>query len=167
MKNHWTEVASLINILAYIVKSADPDGIELSYTISPKTVKSKDSSKLVKSIQTTTPEGVSDIGMGLSAILNPYDSTLQRTFGAPTVAMAALKDVRPLSLYVLTDGLWQPESDAETPIKNIVRTLLKQHKLDRKQVGIQFIQFGNIAEGSRKLNKLDDKLIIEGSKGQL
>jgi len=167
MLQYWQELISLVGVLAYIVKSADPDGIEMFYTISPESVKSKDSSALVKSVQKTRPQGISDIGMGLNLILNPYNAKLEKTFGSASVAANAREDIRELSLYVLTDGVWQPDSDAEAPIKDLVRTLLKQRKLNKKQVGIQFIRFGNDPEGIRKLQKLDDELTISESGGQL
>jgi hypothetical protein len=167
MAPHWRDLTSLVGTLAYIVKSGDPDGIEMFYTISPEKVKSRDSSKLVKSVQKTKPQGMSDIGMGLRDILGPYNSMLEKRFGSASVAVNALEDIRPLSLYVLTDGVWQPDSDAEAPIKDLVKTLLKQSKLKKKQVGIQFIRFGTNSEGKRKLEKLDDELTISGSGGQL
>jgi hypothetical protein len=168
MTNHWQELTGLVGVLAYIVKSADPDGIDMFYTISPKSVKrATDSSTLMKSVQRTRPQGISDIGIGLNSILGPYNLKLERRFGSPTVAASALEDIRPLSLYVLTDGVWQPDSDAETPIKELVRTLLKQRKLNKKQVGIQFIRFGNNPAGIAKLEYLDDKVTIKESNGQL
>jgi hypothetical protein len=167
MAPYWRDLTSLVGTLAYIVKSGDPDGIEMFYTISSARVKSRDSSKLVKSVQKTKPQGMSDIGINLRDILGPYNSRLEKRFGSAAVAVNALEDIRPLSLYVLTDGVWQPESDAEAPIKDLVRTLLKQSKLKKKQVGIQFIRFGNDPEGIRKLQKLDDELTISGAGGEV
>jgi hypothetical protein len=165
MAKYWQELTSLVGVLAYIVKSGDPDGIEMYYTISDKSIKSKDSSVLVKSVQRTKPQGVSDIGMGLAAILGQYNLKLEKTLGS--TAVTAVDDIRPLSLYVLTDGAWQPDSDAETPIKDVVRNLLKQRKLNKKQVGIQFIRFGNNPASIAKLRKLDDEITLKESEGQL
>jgi hypothetical protein len=160
MATHWKEVIALVSLLSYIVKSADPDGLDMHYTISSKSVSSKkDSSDLVKSLQKTTPQGVSNLGMVLGNILGSYNERLEKTLGS--TAVRSQHGLRPLSLYVLTDGNWQPESDAETPIKEVVRNLHAHRKLNVHQVGIQFIRFGDTDAVKTMLGRLDDNLTME------
>ncbi|KAH7409344.1 kinase-like domain-containing protein [Cadophora sp. MPI-SDFR-AT-0126] len=168
MKAHWEEVTILVGILAYMVKPFDANGLEMMYTISSsKSITSKNSSKLVTSLEKTKPAGMSDISIRLNSILEQYKSKIHEVYGAGSkVTAKARSDVRPLTLYVLTDGVWQPKCDAETPIKNLVRKLLEL-KVSPKQVGVQFIYFGNNPIGKARVTKLDDKIIIEGSDTQL
>ncbi len=100
----------------------------------------------MKSIEKMEPYGVTDISIRLRTILDRYNTELLQKADGGTKA-------RPLNLYILTDGVWQPYCDAETPIKRLVRTLL-QLKLDRAQVGIQFIRFGEDEEGILRMEKL-------------
>ncbi|PVH88884.1 hypothetical protein DL98DRAFT_565731 [Cadophora sp. DSE1049] len=170
MKVHWADVTMLVGILAYMVKPFDSNGLEMMYTISSsKSITSKHSSKLVASLEKTKPAGMSDISIRLNSILEQYKSKIHEVYGAGSrVTAKARNDVRPLTLYVLTDGVWHPKCDAETPIKNLVRTLLElKAEVSPKQVGVQFIYFGNNAIGKARVKKLDDKIIIEGSDTQL
>lgn len=168
MADHWVELTSLLGVLAYLVKPFDEDGLEMFYTISsPNSVKSKDSTKLIKSVAKTKPAGISDISIRLSSILEAYKAKIHDAFGAGSkLTSRARKDVRKFNLYVLTDGVWQPKCDAEAPIKNLVRKLLELN-LGEKQVGIQFIRFGSNPQGVARLQKLDNEIFIKGSENQL
>ena len=159
----------LVGILAYMVKPYDSNGLELMCTnSSSKSITSKTSSKLVAYLEKTKPAGMSDISIRLNSILEQYKAKIHEVYGAGSrVTARARNDVRPLTLYILTDGVWQPKCDAEAPIKNLVRKLLElKSEVSRKQVGIQFIYFGNNATGKARVEKLDDKIFIEGSDTQ-
>jgi hypothetical protein len=158
---------AVFDILSYMVKSADPDGIDLIFTISPNKYNSKDrfgrnsSSKLVRRVEDRKSElqGVCDISYKLNDILGSYESELksQHYLRKNSSPFAAPKEIRPMSLYVLTDGNWDPDCDAERPIKRLAATLIEL-KCDPKQVGIQFISFGDDESGLEKLEHLDDNL---------
>ena len=64
----------------------------------------------------------------------------------------AYKPVKPLSLYVLTDGTW-PNCNAVRPIEDMI--LFGRPK---EQVGIQFVRFGNRPIGIKRLKYLDSGL---------
>lgn len=61
---------------------------------------------------------------------------------------------RPMNIYILTDGIWADGGDAETPITQMVEDL-KRLGFRRRQVGIQFISFGNDSNALRRLELLD------------
>ena len=63
--------------------------------------------------------------------------------------------VRPLSIYILTDGVWQGGGNPEVPMLGLVETL-KNYNLTRNQVGIQFISFGDDAGGLERMHDLDE-----------
>lgn len=170
MKACWEEVIMLVGVLAYMVKPFDSNGLEMHYAISSsKSITSKNSSPLVASLKNAKPKGMSDISIPLNSILEQYKSKIHENYGAGSrVTAKSRNDVRPLTLYVLTDGVWQPKCDAETPIKNLVRKLIElKAEVPQKQVGVQFIYFGNNAIGKARVKKLDNKIIVEGSDTQL
>ncbi len=139
------------------------------YTISAsEPVVASKSSKFVKSLEKTQPSGISDISILLNSILLRYKSKLHKAYGAGSErTSSARSDLKPLSLYVLTDGTWQPECDAEDPIKSLVQTLVALNVPDKKQVGIQFISFGRNPEGLARMETLDSNMKINGEKIKL
>ncbi len=60
-----------------------------------------------------------------------------------------------LLVYVLTNGMWGEYHDAKFPIVYLGRTLDECH-CSYKQVGIQFLQSGDDADGGKNLAGLDD-----------
>lgn len=160
MLDHWNDVESVFEVLAKIVKSADPDGIDLHFTMSDEVYNSKNkwgvnsSSKLVGHVRDRRRKirGSVNITYRLDAILGPYIAKL-------TNAYPRGGTVRPLNLYVLTDGVWEPECDPSSAVKNLVDKLRRfGYSKDSKQVGIQFISFGKNTEGLKRLSDLDDNL---------
>lgn len=153
MSDHWGEVLGLLEPLSYLVKDEDPDGIELYFTISGEHVESERSSDLVKAVQNRRPGGDTDIEVRLSKLLTEHQAKLhdqnsQTRWDRPGRA------VKPLSLYIFTDGIWKKGTNAEVPICAMVKklTALGEH---RGQVGIQFISFGNNEEGIERMTALD------------
>ena len=160
MREHWEEALILFEILAYILKRLDPDGLELYFTCTEGKHKKRNTTDLIEIARSRAPPAdvmrPSNIFVRLNSILEQYQEKLrnpQSRFGIPRSS----RDMRKLNLYVLTDGLWQPESDAETPIKHLVKTL---DELDKplNQVGIQFIRFGDDPHGRARLEHLDSGL---------
>jgi hypothetical protein len=150
MKAHETEVKRILGILAYLVKDSDPDGLELYFTCSKNHFKEKDPSKLVTKFVSNKPGGLTDIRTRLTLIIDGFIEGFDRNW-----FMKKLKPVRSLNIYVLTDGIWQPNTDLTPPLQRLI------NKLDENgqyQVGIQFISFGNRAGALERLNELDDDL---------
>lgn len=70
------------------------------------------------------------------------------------------KDVRPLNLDIFTDAAWQPKSDPDAGIKNLVELLVQLRLEAAKQVGIQFISFGDNKANLEKLEHLDESSAV-------
>jgi hypothetical protein len=160
MIDRWEDMTSVFSILAYIVKECDDDGLDLYFTMSSENNHNNHTTPLVDLIKKRRPRGTSEISFRLDAILENYKSRLlnQHSLRRPGHSMFAPKeDVRPLNLYIFTDGAWQEGSDAAPAIKNVVK-LLQKLGLPAKQVGIQFISFGDNQENLKKLETLDDDL---------
>ena len=159
MSPHWNDMASVFSILAYMVKTCDPDGIDLYFTMSPDKYHNRNSSPLVEIVEKRGCQGSSNISFRLDSILSDYKSKLKDQYGLRTShsRFAPKKDVRPLNLYIFTDGRWRPKCDPSSAIKNLV-DLLVDLKLEATQVGIQFISFGDNKADLRRLEHLDDEL---------
>jgi hypothetical protein len=154
MEPHWEWLIKVFEALTYILKDVDPNGLDLFFTNCRETLKKTEkTSSLVNMVKSRSEllKGTTDINLRLSEILDTYQTELEKpkTFWR--------KSVLPMNLYILTDGIWEPNCDAAGPITNLVNKLNKLHK-GRVQVGIQFISFGNNAEAIDRLNILDSGL---------
>ena len=154
MEPHWEWLIKVFEALTYILKDVDPNGLDLSFTICRETLKkTKRTTSLVELVKSRSEllKGTTDMNLRLSEILDTYQTELEK----PKTFLR--KSVLPMNLYILTDGIWEPNCDPAGPITNLVNKLNKLHK-GRVQVGIQFISFGNNAGAINRLNILDSGL---------
>jgi hypothetical protein len=112
---------------------------------------------LLETIKKKKPKGSSDMKLRLGDILQDYQLRLRSQATRKSYLSLGPKRVRRLNVYVFTDGVWQPECDTEEIIRFLVRTLVEL-QLVGEQVGIQFIRFGDDAEGIKRLDHLDSGL---------
>jgi hypothetical protein len=164
MADHWEEVRNVLDVLAYIVKDSDPDGLEFYFTISTDYKRSTNPRELLKLLHGKCHIGSTDINLRLNEIIDKYRAKLDKykaklEHGSSKISTFLHIDhgVRPLNLYILTDGIWEAQSRPDTIIINLVQKLLKLDKT-RQQVGIQFISFGNNPIGLDRMRKLDSEL---------
>ena len=158
MAPHWKGLIRVFEALSYILKDVDPDGLDLSFTISRETLtKIKRTSKLVEMVKSRAKQlkGTTDMNLRLTELLDAYQTELEKKKG-----FFFGKSILPLNLYILTDGIWEPNCDAAGPIKNLVNKLNKLDK-GRVQVGIQFISFGNDPQALERLDVLDSGLGLD------
>lgn len=162
MQDHWAEVQTLFSLLAYMVKDSDPDGIELYFTILPSKYREKHVTNLLKRVKERFPYGDSDVKSRLWTILQDYQTKLHHQNAPKSIwgKHTAPKPPRPLNLYILTDGVWQPDCDASMPIQYLVEKL-EELKLPDGQVGIEFISFGNDKTGLERMERLDSELNLK------
>lgn len=100
------------------------------------------------------PQGGTPTGIRVHNILKPYLARVEKE-------LAADREVKPLNLIVLTDGV--PSDDVESVLLSAAKKL---DKLDAPpyQVGVQFFQVGNEEGAKEALEELDDQLgnMVEG-----
>ena len=159
MEAHRHDVHNVISLLTYMLKDSDPNGLDICFTQSKQKVNSGKSTKLSAAVSQVTYQGISDMRMRLSHILQEHKDR----FGTPptssnrwyrrTISPDARK---PLSFYILTDGRWQP-NDVGPVIRDLVNNM-KSKDLPKEHVGIQFIRFGQDEQGVARLNNLDHGL---------
>jgi hypothetical protein len=157
MNKHWEDVKSLLYVLAYLVKELDDDGLNMSFTISSQEKKFNHASKAVAYLDAMYPKGFANINMRLSKLLMRYVNDLEHPPRNRLGLRTRQGSVKPLSLYIFTDGIWQPGCDGVPPIEALIEKLTAL-QLPKEQVGIQFIRFGNSEEGIKRLEYLDSGL---------
>ena len=164
MQRYWEEATRLLGLLAYMAKDADPDGIDLYFTISTSPHKSRHSQPLMKAMQDRVPVGQTDIKLRLGSILQDYQQRLQDQRTSSSISRRgplsfiplSKKAVRKMNVYILTTGDWQPLSSeaAEAHIRSLVEKL-QALSYPSDQVGLQFISFGDSTQGLSTLQRLD------------
>mgnify|MGYP004501962283 CR=1 FL=1 len=164
MSEHWDAATFLLETLVLKAHDQDPDGPDLSFTKhNTRLSRQRNASEYRKTMQEVRPSadnGVhTDIKAALEPILFNYISGVE---GAHSVQRA-----RSLTVIVLTDGLWEGMSDCDEIIHTIVDFYkqLKQAmkgKIRKRQVSIQFIQFGDDDEARERLRRLDDDTPYRG-----
>ena len=164
----WREVSQALAIIAPIVAAHDDDGLDLYFmnhkSADPGALNEgaaaggfrsiKRAATVTEIFERVRPQGGTPTGIRVHNILKPYLAKLE-------TEMATGKEMKPLNLIVLTDGV--PSDDVESVLLSAAKKL---DKLDAPpyQVGVQFFQVGN-EEGAREaLEELDDGLseLVEG-----
>lgn len=165
-------ISTFVEVLSYMVKDKDPNGVDLYYFDSrEQSTKCKKSRQLAKSVAAKNFEGLTTPETKLKRILDDY-CTLLRDFNnrrrqyerrGPNSARSLFRSPpmlpRALSVYVLTDGVWESPKTADGDyLKITLRKLIHQVKeagCGREQVGLQFIRFGDHLYGKQRLESLD------------
>ena len=155
MARYWLQVIALFEVLGYFAKKLDKNGLEMYFTVSTDKMSFSNTTGAVLHLKNMRQTTFSNINVRLQHILGKYQARLSQQrerkgryrFGGA---------VKPLSLYVFTDGAWQ-SCDAVPPIEAMIERQ-KQLQLPKEQVSIQFIRFGDDPDGIKKLNHLDSGL---------
>lgn len=153
-KHHWEDMTELLGIMAYMIKSFDKDGIDLYFAQSNTKHNEDTSSKLVTIVEKRKHEeglGYTDMSVRLEQILGEYASKIQRQSWQNIIT-------RGLNLYIFTDAIWTPLCDIVPAIDKMVGKLVA-FNLPEKQVGLQFISFGDDAECLKRLRLVDNYLV--------
>ncbi|KAG8164294.1 hypothetical protein KVR01_006212 [Diaporthe batatas] len=161
-QNHWDDVIDTVKALGYLVKHADPNGVELFVTSNPTRPRksgAREISTLVRWLDNPErryPGGPCNMESSLSSILDHVKSGLKKGPG-----FFQQTNRRGTSVYILTDAIWEggtrKQCGVEDPIKDLVRKMQKLCKT-RTTVALQFIQFGDDPLGKQRLQYLDDTL---------
>lgn len=154
MRRHWPDMTELLGIIAYMIKHYDKDGLDFYFASSRTKYHGDTSSKIVSFVdqkrQCKNNWGHTDMSNPLEQVLGDYARKIrrERLIGGTT---------RGLNVYVFTDANWMPQCNIVPAIDEIVKTLV-EHGLPEKQVGLQFISFGNHPECMGRLRLVDNYL---------
>ena len=151
MRRHWKLVRDLAQLLMYMVKKWDNDGVDMHFLSSSKRYRPKNSTKMFDFIREHKPGGITGLNDRLNDDLSTYGKEIERWSRAPHGDPPTKR-----SIYILTDGVlsYGEDTQGQDAIKNMVKCVLGA-RLFRGQVGIQFIRFGDDEDGKARLDKLD------------
>jgi hypothetical protein len=162
-KHHWEDVVRAVKALGYLVKHADPDGVELFFTsrpTKPKKSGAKETNSLVRCVEDqprASLAGPCNMELSLGTILEHVKHGLKPK-GSRFRQQANRRGV---NVYILTDAIWEGGTEVkcgvEEPIKGL-RNEMEDLRKTRTTVALQFIQFGDDAVGTERLRYLDDTL---------
>jgi len=159
MNKHWDNVMKVFETLSYMVKEVDPDGFDVWFTGSSKPMKNcTNTSGPVEAVEHRRKHGITDINVRLGEIFEGYLEDLKKPRTGFFSKMS--KPAKPLSLYVLTDGMWEKNCNPRPVVENFVQQLINLGKV-KGRVGIQFISFGQDPVGLDHLERLDSGLKVK------
>ena len=164
MNNHWEDVQKVFEVLTCLIEKTEPNGIELHFTASIRSYRSNIAS-LMERLKKRRPHGILGVEERLVQILKNYEENLHATEDQHRATIKNLfkkpKSVRPLSLYVLTDGVWDPNVNVNITgkIAHFVSRLQK-FGLPSEQFGIQFISFGKDPGGAENRGNFADLKLV-------
>ena len=155
MLSNWHDVADTVELLSEVVFDQKADNkIDVCFVGSSRSKCSSDSQALRDFILDQKPSIQSGRVLNMEEALERYLAGVLKRFRGPLSLMA-----KPVSLYIVTDGLYQPASELKTPIRDAVDELQRLKK--PKHLGIQLLQAGDNAEGAKRLQGLDRFLTEE------
>ncbi|KAL9635650.1 MAG: hypothetical protein Q9204_002555 [Flavoplaca sp. TL-2023a] len=160
MGPHRKKLEKVVELLATLTQPYDPDGLDLYFSTASDKLRPNTPEKFLKYVRERPAHGRPDFRQRFAKIIEDYQSRfgknnhwarLRHPNSTPS------KGPRPLSLYVLTNGVWDPKCTLIIEVERLVASL-QEYKYPNKYVGIQFIRFGNDRDGKKRLKTLDDRL---------
>lgn len=165
MEEFWYQATYLLETLVMKSSGQDENGMDLSFTAGQIKVGNKnDSSAFTKAMKDTKArpqKGMhTDMKRSLGDIFSKYLGELKAQRYLPT------KQVKNLTLIVLTDGIWAGMSNKDDVKQKIIifaKEMAKIHvDLVERPVSIEFIRFGNDEDAAYRLSLLDNDLKWDG-----
>ncbi|OCT53406.1 hypothetical protein CLCR_09508 [Cladophialophora carrionii] len=155
MGEHWHKLERLLNGMIYMVKKKklDLNGSELRFVMSDQCKEAQNTTPLINMVKARREKlsGQSNLAHRLERIFQAYCKKLQR---CPT-------STKSISLYIFTDGKWQPGARQLEEVANAIKGLidfLQKKGYPKTTAGIQLIRFGNDPVGMERLRWLDEDL---------
>ncbi|OCT51221.1 hypothetical protein CLCR_07949 [Cladophialophora carrionii] len=165
MAEHWEHVKIKLGQLVKYAGNIDKDGMELKFTVSSTKFKATNKvlsfeKELDNEKHTPGQRAETNMSVVLGSILSKY---------LETVAPSKKSMPRKMTIIVLTDGKWKDMKNSLAVDDKIVEFSEHLRKLrpntleeDERRLSIQFVQFGNDAQATHRLRRLDDHLQFRG-----
>ncbi|KAF9773688.1 hypothetical protein IL306_008447 [Fusarium sp. DS 682] len=149
MHKHKKKAMKTARVISYIAKEADNDGMEV-YAAS-RTAKGPIICKNSTDVESAI--GKFKTVPGTCKLKKCLEDILKRVLKE--------HNFKPTSIYIFTDGIWEPGDDQiKAVIKRAIKFLI-QHQLSSSELMFQFVQFGNDPEGEARMRRLDNECKVE------
>lgn len=149
------KVAKTARVISYLAKEADQDEMDLYFAgDTTKSIQCRSSSDVESAInKRRNIKGRCNMRKCLNDILRP-------------VWARGGRFMKPTSIYVFTDGVWEPGDDLVGGVINQSIQQLLQASKSAETLMFQFIRFGNDSKGELRLQELDDNFVEHHSQGE-
>ncbi|PNP85085.1 hypothetical protein FNYG_01610 [Fusarium nygamai] len=149
MQGYKLQAMKTARVISYVAKEADDDGMEV-YAASRTSygpIKCNNSTEVEAAISKfETVQGTCNLRKCLNNVL---DRVLRK------------ESFKPTSIYILTDGVWEPgEDQVKFAISRAIKFLI-DHRLPSSAIMFQFVQFGDNQEGEARMRELDDNCKVD------
>jgi hypothetical protein len=134
----------MASLLVYVLKGFDSDGIDMHLSVAHKTSTIANSKYLGRFLNESTFTGQCNMAYCLGQIFETYKAKITSN----------AKRLKPINIYILTNAVWQPKCEVDVLIIDFVKFLMDKDQWLR-QVGIQFIRFGDSEASKVCLETLD------------
>lgn len=169
------QVITTFTNLAHILEKADEDGVDVFCTSQmDKKENNRRTENLTNFVRNSFCKGAGGrcfIERSLTTLIGKVIQELPPEAGSGLRRARSFRGIlgkrytgRPISIYILTNGVWDSSPAAEKglcnadiPIRQLIEEL-KRRNLPRNQVALQFLRFGNDETGIRRLRTLDDDI---------
>ncbi|SCO78686.1 uncharacterized protein FRV6_02899 [Fusarium oxysporum] len=145
MEEHKLKAMKTGRVISYVAKIADDNGMEV-FAASETTNKPRictNSTKVEKAIgKMKTVKGKCNMQKCLDDILN---------------RVLVPGQFRPTSIYIYTDGVWEPGDDGVKVLISRAIDFLDRYEYKSSALMFQFVRFGSDATGTERLDYLDNK----------
>ncbi|KAH6886201.1 hypothetical protein B0T10DRAFT_78265 [Thelonectria olida] len=161
MRQHWDSVSEACRALQWLCSSGEGDSMDLFFTSDPLMgYQRKKRESLADIARSQPPSGICRMRSSLEVVFDRIIT--DKLYHGGQAHGKEGWNRRPTTVFVLTDGVWQPSSKREEnaaagvdlPIKRMMDTLHQQGK-NSSYVCVQFIRFGNDDSGTKRLAALD------------
>jgi hypothetical protein len=166
MIQHWDEVTFVLATLVMKAEKQDPDGMDLYFTCSKHSLKGTDKVKQFREVvgKALPQKGFkTDMDVSLKKILDQYLLTWE------TRKKYRSSGPRDRTIIVFTDGIWKGMTDQQQVFNLVVdfynrftSTVGRKLNSEKREVSIEFVQFGADVDASARLRRLDDDMGLRG-----
>ncbi|ENH75319.1 hypothetical protein FOC1_g10001333 [Fusarium oxysporum f. sp. cubense race 1] len=149
MTIHREKAIKTARVISYVAKEAGPDLMKV-YAASETPaapIKCKNSTEVEAAIRKFNKV------QGRCRLRKCLDEILNRVL--------TQDGFKPTSIYILTDGVWEPGEDEVKFAINRAINFLIEHRLPSSALMFQFVQFGNDQKGEANMRRLDDDYKME------
>ncbi|KAK7914325.1 hypothetical protein PG985_012028 [Apiospora marii] len=176
MARYWNHARQVLDILVWCTLEYDDDGLELHFTnhdddlqLKPKSKRKQKREQFTRRLDLAEPrltdELTTDMSASLACILERHLINHSSSTGMK----------RNLTVFVLTDGLWERHRDNNTAVDDYMTTFIQkipdsdfdadkrtsdsaQEKPRERLISVQFIRFGHDKDARNRLLRLDNDL---------
>lgn len=159
MRLHHDDIVRVFTGLSYVARLLDPNGIELAFASAPSiTERNTSTTALINVVQKHRYE--QEPGL-MEDKLEDFlqHAVIGKLHNNVTRRISSIYRKNPLTVFILTDGKWGTSRHQAAGVQNPILSLMekmKDRRIARTKVMLQFLRFGDDPDGKMYLRHLDE-----------